>query len=74
MPKRELKIVKRIGPAPYIGVCVNCNQQFKVTSGREFTVEDATETIYAQFNAHVCKPMDSSQNALRIVREATEGK
>jgi hypothetical protein len=28
----------------------------------------------SQFNAHVCKPVDSSQNALRIVREATENK
>jgi len=74
MQKRELKIVKRIGPAPYLGVCLNCNQQFKVTSGKEFTVEDATETIYHQFNEHICQPIDSSQNALRIVREATENK
>jgi hypothetical protein len=28
----------------------------------------------AQFEAHKCKPVDSSQNALRIVRESTEGK
>jgi hypothetical protein len=74
MAKRELRIVKRIGPAPYLGVCVNCNQQFKVTSGKEFTVEDATQTIQRQFDAHKCKPIDSSQNSLRIVHEATENK
>jgi len=28
----------------------------------------------SQFEAHKCKLTDSSQNALRIVREATEGK
>jgi hypothetical protein len=30
--------------------------------------------MQAQFDAHKCKLIDSSQNALRIVREATEGK
>jgi len=45
-----------------IGVCERCNAQFK----------DAD--IQAQFDAHKCKPMDSSQNALRIVRESMENK
>ena len=45
-----------------LGVCERCSAQFK----------DAD--IQAQFDAHKCKPTDSSQNALRIVREATEGK
>jgi hypothetical protein len=35
---------------------------------------NAQSAIQEQFNAHKCKPMDSSQNALRIVREATENK
>jgi hypothetical protein len=69
MPKRELRIVKRIGPAPYLGVCLNRNQQFKVTYGKEFTVEDATTTLQEQFDARKCTPIDSSQNALQIVRE-----
>jgi hypothetical protein len=74
MPKRELRIVKRIGQAPYLGVCLHCNQQFRVTYGKEFTVEDATRVVQEQFEAHKCEPVDSSQNSLRIVREATEGK
>jgi hypothetical protein len=37
-------------------------------------VEAAREDIQERFNVHKCKPVDSSQNALRIVREATEGK
>jgi len=35
---------------------------------------NAQSAIQEQFNAHTCKPIDSSQNALRIVREATEDK
>jgi len=74
MLKRELRVVKRIGPAPHLAVCTYCNEQFKVTYGKEFTVEDATRVIREQFDAHTCKPIDISQNALRIVREATEDK
>jgi hypothetical protein len=72
--KRKLRIVKRIGPAPHLGVCEACNQQFRVTYGKEFTVEDASRVVQEQFDAHECVPMDSSQNALRVVREATEDK
>ena len=60
MPKRKLRIVKQTPSA--IGMCERCNAQFK------------DPNIQAQFDAHECKPIDSSQNALRIVREATEGK
>jgi len=45
-----------------LGICERCNAQFKDSD------------IQAQFDAHKCKPVDSSQNALRIVREATEDK
>lgn len=72
--KRKLRIVKYIGPAPHVAVCESCNQQFRVTYGKEFTAEDATRVLQEQFDAHKCEPVDSSQNALRIVREATEGK
>ena len=45
-----------------MGVCLRCNTQFKGAD------------METQFGAHKCKPMDSSQNALRIVRESKEGK
>jgi len=35
---------------------------------------NAQSAMREQFNADTCKAMDSSQNALRIVREATENK
>jgi hypothetical protein len=47
------------------GVCERCNAQFKGES------DQAIETA---FDAHKCTLTDSSQNALRIVREATEDK
>ena len=48
-----------------IGVCERCNSQFKADSKR---------LVKSAFDAHKCKPTDSSQNALRIVREATDNK
>jgi len=68
MQKRKLRIVKK-SPPPVIGVCERCNAQFK--SSLSFGSADDIQT---QFEAHKCKPVDSSQNALRIVRESTEDK
>ncbi len=59
MAKRKLRIVK-----PSLAVCERCNSQFRGTE-RE---------INAAFGTHVCKASDSSQNALRVVREATGDK
>jgi hypothetical protein len=67
MTKRNLRIVRR-SPPLVIGVCERCNAQFK--SERPEPAGD----LEAQFNLHKCHPIDSSQNALRIVREATENK
>jgi hypothetical protein len=70
MPKRKLRIVRNL-PRPAIGVCECCNAQFK--SDGTFT-GDPIEEIREEFGNHICEPMDSSQNALRIVQESTEGK
>jgi hypothetical protein len=70
MPKRELLIVARKGGI-LIGACRACNEQFK--SGAPSDAEAAGE-LQRMFDSHKCIPVDSSQNALRIVREATEGK
>lgn len=70
MAEREMRIAQSIGPAPYMAICSNCGHQFRVTTGKTFTVEDATETLKKQFDAHDCNK-DASQSAARIVREAT---
>jgi hypothetical protein len=64
---RRLRIVKET-PPPVIGVCECCNAQFKSSK------HDAAADVAAQYESHKCKPLDSSQNALRIVHEATEDK
>ncbi len=53
-----------------LGICECCNAQF----AGEPASGNAQSSIQGQFNAHKCKPMDSSQNALRVVRDSTEGK
>jgi hypothetical protein len=70
MPKRNLRIVKRIRNIPALGICERCNEQFVGDPDRG----NAQSSIQNQFNAHKCKPMESSQNAPRIVRESPEGK
>jgi hypothetical protein len=71
MAKRKLRIVKEAEGVPLLGVCEHCNKQFAVDMHE---LGKAKDTIQFQFEHHECKPVDSSQNALRIVREATEGK
>jgi hypothetical protein len=68
MAKRKLRIVRE---TPRLGVCENCNMQF---SGVTALGAPYIAAVQEQFDAHKCKPMDSSQNALRVVREATEDK
>jgi hypothetical protein len=67
MQKPNLRIVRK-APLPAIGVCERCNAQFKSN------LPSSTAEIKALFLVHKCKPVDSRQNALRIVRESTEGK
>lgn len=69
MAKRKLRIVRE---DPMLGVCEYCNMQFPAT----LTALGAPNklSIEEQFTAHKCKPMDSGQNGLRVVREATENK
>ncbi len=69
MPKRNLRIVKRTPIA--IGICESCNMQF---TSHQPIEDDAEAEMRAAFDAHKCKRQDASQNAARIVREATGGK
>jgi hypothetical protein len=74
MPKRKPRIVKYAGQTPTLGICERCNAQFAVARETLADPDAALTSISDQFDAHKCKPVDSSQNALRIVREATEDK
>jgi hypothetical protein len=69
MAKRKLRIVIT-GPA-HLGVCEQCSSQFRSALPDQ---SKAKAEISAAFDAHKCLSLDSSQNALRVVREATKGK
>jgi len=74
MPNRKLRIVKRTKDIPVLGICERYSAQFPADPHRLDDLSKAEHNIQEQFEVHTCKPTDSSQNALRIVRESTEGK
>lgn len=53
----------------FAGICERCGLQF-ASALKDRT--GAKAEISAAFDTHKCHPLDSSQNALRVVREATE--
>ena len=57
MPKRNLRIVKRVRNVPVRGICEYCNAEF---SG-DPAMGNAPSAIQGQFNAHKCKPQEASQ-------------
>lgn len=57
MPKRNLRIVKRVRNVPVIGICEQCNAQF---SG-DPTRGNAQSAIQEQFNAHKCQKAAEAQ-------------
>jgi hypothetical protein len=69
MAKRQLRIMER--GLNKFAICERCNSRFDSKLLNQF---EAEKEIREKFDAHHCKRLDSSQNALRIVREATEGK
>ncbi len=70
MPKRKLQIVKHDDEGALLGVCLYCNKSFAPPHGVNGPARQLD--IAKQFDAHTCKRLDESQNALRVVREATE--
>jgi hypothetical protein len=73
MEKREMRIVKFIGPTPFLAVCTQCNQQFRIAGTGVHTVESTTNILKSQFDAHKCQSVDS-KNAPPIARDAKEDK
>jgi hypothetical protein len=68
MPIRKLRIVKKT--PVMLGVCKRCSYEF----GSRLSGQNAEREIKTAFDEHKCVPLDSSQNALRVVREVTEDK
>jgi hypothetical protein len=65
MPKRTLRIVKRVRNVPVLGICESCHAQF---SGNP-NMGNAQSAIQEQFNAHKCKPENASQPAATVAKQ-----
>jgi hypothetical protein len=60
MPKRNLRVIKWLGPVPAVGVCTLCDRQFKVPMTAMKRVADAQENLRLQFAGHKCEGEDAS--------------
>jgi len=71
MVKRNLRIIKSEGGTPSLGICEYCNMKFEAARNEGGFISDKGD-VREQFDAHKCKRLDASQNAVRVVREATK--
>ena len=60
MPKRKLRILRRVRNVPVLGSCELCNAQF---SG-DPNMGNAQSAIQSQFNAHKCASADAGEAAV----------
>ena len=60
MPKRNLRIIKRVKNVPVIGICEACGVQFQAEHQPAGQQARAQAVIQQQFNAHKCKPADDN--------------
>ena len=56
MPKRNLRIIKRVKNVPVIGICESCQVQFQAEHQPAGQQSRAQAVIQQQFNAHKCSP------------------
>ena len=71
MPKRSLRIVRRVKNIPVLGICEFCNMQFPAHHPLGGQAK-AQAAIQQQFNAHKCEREDFTQGPARTVKEATD--
>jgi hypothetical protein len=57
MPKRNLRIVKRVRNLPVLGICEACNMEF---SGNP-ALGNAQSAIQGQFNLHKCRLAETGE-------------
>jgi hypothetical protein len=55
MPKRNLRIIKRVKNVPVIGICEACGEQFQAEHQPAGQQSRTQAVIQQQFNAHKCK-------------------
>ena len=72
MPKRNLRIIRRVRNMPVLGICEFCNAQFHASPHPGSQQAEAQAAIQQQFNAHKCKPEDAGQAAAETAQEAAK--
>lgn len=58
MLNRNLRVLKWLGTVPVVGICTDCERQFKVPMDAMKRVADAQESLRKQFVEHICKQLD----------------
>jgi hypothetical protein len=61
MPKRNLRIIKRVKNVPVIGICESCKVEFQAEHQPAGQQSRAQAVIQQQFNAHKCVSNASGQ-------------
>ncbi len=74
MPKRNLRIIRRVKNVPVLGICEYCNMQFPAELHPHIQQGEAQAAIQQQFNAHKCKPVELSQAPAGVGSETIESK
>jgi hypothetical protein len=60
MPKRNLRIVKRVKNVPVIVICESCHVHFQAEHQPAGQQARAQAVIQQQFNTHKCQPQSES--------------
>jgi hypothetical protein len=60
MPKRSIRVVKRLSSTPSVGVRTACSKQFTVPTTALSKTKDAWMNLQQQFDQHKCERLDAS--------------
>jgi hypothetical protein len=55
MSQRSLRVTKWLGTVPAVGICTQCERNFKVPLDSLKRTSDAQESLRKQFVEHKCK-------------------
>jgi hypothetical protein len=74
MPKRNLRIIKRVRNIPVRGICELCNAQFYYEPHPHSQQSESQAALQQQFNAHQCKVEADSPDTATAKAKAKEEK
>ena len=69
MEKRNLRVLKWLGPTPAVGVCSLCGRQFTVPIAALKRMTEAQANLRAQFAEHKCREEGTIKSSSERERE-----